>query len=57
MKKKRKKKYYVVVNEQFKENSKYIEGAFPFTEEGKLHAEEYAKKLSKTGVKYKVIPR
>ena len=54
---KKKKKYYAVVNDELKENSKYIEGAFPFTEEGKMNAEQYAKKLSKNGVKYKVTLR
>ncbi len=39
-------KSYIVVNEESKENSRYIEGAFPLTEEGKKAAEEYAKKLS-----------
>ena len=52
-----KKKYYVVVDKDSKKNSRYIEGAFPFTEEGKKMAEEYANKLNKQGVKYKVSSR
>jgi hypothetical protein len=53
----KRKKYYVVINKDSKENSRFIEGAFPYTEEGKIQAEEYATKLNKQGVKYKVSSR
>jgi hypothetical protein len=57
MSRKKRKKYYVVINKDSKDNSRFIEGAFPYTEQGKALAEEYAEKLNKQGVKYKVTSR
>ena len=41
--KKKKKKYYLIIEV----STKYIYGAFPFTEAGKNHADEYLKKINK----------
>jgi hypothetical protein len=58
MSKKHKNKCYLVVSK----TSKFKYGVFPFTEEGKIEAGEYAdklnsqiKKFSKKRVEYKVI--
>jgi len=38
----KKDKYYVIVN-----NKNYVQGAFPFTEEGKKEAQKYLRKINK----------
>ena len=39
----KKDKYYVIVNEK-----NHVQGAFPFTEEGKKQAKKYLKRINKT---------
>ena len=53
---KKKRKCYVIVREEQKDKvpPKFIEGVFPLTEEGKIEAERYAKKISSKYKKYKV---
>ena len=39
----KKDKYYVIVNKK-----NHVQGAFPFTEEGKKQAKKYLRKINKT---------
>jgi len=41
--KKKRKKYYLIIEK----TTKYIYGAFPFSEYGKARADEYLKKINK----------
>tara|TARA_R110002110_G_scaffold43708_1_gene135302 strand:+ start:255 stop:422 length:168 start_codon:yes stop_codon:yes gene_type:complete len=38
----KKDKYYVIIN-----NKNHVQGAFPFTDEGKAQAKKYLKKINK----------